>query len=272
MAAAAAGGKTPKRKSASTGAKARYWFDNAMARGPIVVIAYLAALSLFLVTLAALIAVLTGLVFAGGASDTFPEAMWQAMLRTLDSGSFAADTAWPTRLLALVVTLAGIFLAGSLIGLIANAVDQKVEELRRGRSPVIESGHTLILGWSPQVPRIISELVIANESEKCASVVVLASEDKTVMEEVLRKQVGPSNDPHRLSQRQSVVARRPRAGRRETARSIVIVRDDDGEAEVVKAVLAVRVLDPGFERAHVVAELDEADNTESSAPSVTAES
>ena len=45
------------------------------------------------------------------------------------------------------------------------------------------------------------------------------------------------------------------------ARSIIIVRGEDGDAGVVKAVLAVRALDPDAgQRAHIVAELTEADN------------
>jgi len=169
--------------------KLRYRFDNAMSRGPLIVIAYLGLVSLAVMLLTAFIAVIGQLTFAGGNARTFPEELWQALLRTLDSGSFASDTAWPTRILALIVTLAGIFVAGSLIGLIANAVDQKVEELRRGRSTVVESRHTLILGWSDQVPRIVSELVLANESERDVAIVLLSGADKTVMEETLRERV-----------------------------------------------------------------------------------
>ena len=249
-------------------ARLRYRFDNAMARGPIVVIAYLALLSLVIVALAAVIAVVAGFTFAGGESSGFFEAVWQAMLRMVDAGTFAAETAWPTRILALIVTILGIFLAGSLIGLIANAVDTKVEELRRGRSPVIESGHTLILGWSSQVPRIISELVIANESEKRATVVVLASEDKTVMEDELRERVEERKSTKVVcrSGNPALPADLQRAGV-ETARSIVAVRPEGaagsvGDADVIKAVLAVRSLDPTLERAHIVAELDAVDNAQ----------
>lgn len=253
---------------ATLGARLRYRFDNAMARGPIVVIAYLALLSVLITAVAALIAVLAGLTFAGGEGAGFLEAFWQAMLRMVDAGTFAAETAWPARLLAFVVTIGGIFLAGSLIGLIANAVDTKVEDLRRGRSPVIESGHTLILGWSTQVPRIISELVVANESEKRAAVVVLATEDKTVMEDSLRDRVEERGTTRVVCRtgNPSLPADLERAGA-PSARSIIAVRPEGtspavGEAEVVKAVLAVRALDPALERAHVVAELDSGDNTD----------
>lgn len=117
------------------------------------------------------------------------EAFWESLLRVLDSGSFAADATWPTRLLLLVVTLAGIFSAGSLIGLIATTVDQRIEALRKGRSSVLEREHTLILGWSERVSAVVRELTIANESRKNAATVI-ALEDKSVMEETLRDKLG----------------------------------------------------------------------------------
>ena len=46
-----------------------------------------------------------------------------------------------------------------------------------------ESGHTLILGWSPKIVPVLQELVIANESQKRPVVVVLADRDKVEMEE-----------------------------------------------------------------------------------------
>ena len=52
----------------------------------------------------------------GGPKLGFAEAFWQSMLRMLGKGAFAADQHWPTRVLSLIVTLTGIFLAGALIG------------------------------------------------------------------------------------------------------------------------------------------------------------
>ncbi len=251
----------PPRQGASSVALLRYRFDNALARGPFVVVAYLALLSLLIVVVTAVVSVLAGFEFGGSNDDSFVENVWQAMLRTVDAGSFAADTAWPTRVLALLTTLGGIFLAGSLIGLIANAVDQKVEDLRKGRSTVVEAGHTLILGWSPQVPRIIGELVIANESERSAAVVVLSHTDKTVMEEVLRERIRDTKTTHIVCRSGNpAVPDDLRRAAIESARSVVIVRDADGDAGVVKAVLAVRTVDPELAQAHVVAELSDKDH------------
>src|SRR3546814_15277852 len=87
-----------------------------MSRGPFVVIAYLAALSVAIMVFAALVAVLFGMAFAGGNDDGPIEAFWQALLRTVDAGTFAADRAWPARLLSLIVTVIGLYLAGSPLG------------------------------------------------------------------------------------------------------------------------------------------------------------
>ncbi|HUR49209.1 MAG TPA: NAD-binding protein [Acidimicrobiales bacterium] len=254
--------------SHSLAARLRYRFDNAMARGPIVVVAYLAVLTLVIVAIAALIIVLGGLSFDGESDPGFIEAMWQSILRTLDPGTFSGDAGWPIRIVTFAVTLTGLFLVVSLIGLIANAVDSKVEELRRGRSPVVESGHVLILGWSPQVPRIIGELIIANESEKRGVVVILASEDKVVMEDTLKETLEDLRTTRIVvrSGNPALPVDLERAGVA-TARSIVAVRPQSAEggaadAEVIKAVLAVRSLDPTLHRAHIVAELDAADNSE----------
>jgi hypothetical protein len=238
----------------------RYRFDNAMARGPLIVVLYLAAVSFAVMVLAAFIAVLADLTFAGGTRDTFTEELWQAMLRTLDSGSFAADTDWPTRVIALVVTLAGIFIAGSLIGLIANAVDQRVEELRRGRSTVVETQHTLILGWSDQVPRIVEELVIANASQKDVAIVVLSKVDKSEMEDTLRDRV-PDTKTTRIVCRSGNPASPADLERSAVhhARSIIAVRGAEGDAGVVKAILAVKAIDADLLDTHIVAELTQAD-------------
>ncbi|MEL7335330.1 MAG: hypothetical protein AAFN70_03900, partial [Planctomycetota bacterium] len=54
-----------------------------------------------------------------------------------------------------------------------------------GHSRVIEEGHTLILGWNERVVEILRELIIANESERDACVVILSSVDKEEMDDYL---------------------------------------------------------------------------------------
>lgn len=243
-------------------ARVRYAFDTGLSRGPSVVIGWLGLLTLAVILVTALVMTVLGLVGVnGGGRLGFGEAFWQSMLRVVDAGTFAGDSSWPTRLLGLGITLAGIFLAGSLIGLIANMVDQRVERLRKGRSAVLESGHTLILGWSDRVPVIVGELVLANESERRGVVVVLADRDKSSMEDALRDGV-PDLRTTRLVCRSGSgdVPGDLELVNAAGARSVIVVGDDD--ASVVKTLLAVQAVAPCREGTsgegtgtHVVAEI-----------------
>ena len=240
-------------------AKLRYRFDLALARGPLVVIGYLGLVMLAIIFVSSVLLWLFRLKGVNGGEPIGSpfDAFWQAMLRVVDSGTFAADATWPTRLVGLFITMCGIFLAGSLIGLIASAVDLKIEQLRKGRSTVLETGHTLVLGWSPRLPTILSELVEANANQKKAALVVLAGVAKDEMEDELRVKVPDTGTTRVVCRTGDPSSPADLAMVHVTgARSIIVLAGDEGDAGVVKAVLAVRSVDPTFANAHVVAELE----------------
>lgn len=243
----------------SLAARLRYRFDTALSRGPIVVVTWLGLLTLGLIVLTAFVLILFNLSGVNGDAKGlgFWEALWQSMLRVVDAGTFAGDKGWGTRVLGFFITLSGIFIAGSLIGLIANAVDLRIEELRKGRSNVIERDHSLILGWSERVPAIVSELVIANESRKHAAVVVVADLDKLEMEERLRVAVPETRTT-------KVVCRNAEPWNTSAltmanlgaARSVLVIGDGDDD-RAVKTLLAIRATraKSGHRDLNVVAEV-----------------
>lgn len=253
-------GRRPARRGLRS--QLRYRMDVALSRGPFTLIVWLGVLTLGVIVAFALIMTvfrMTGFNGDDGRLDPL-EAFWQSLLRVLDAGTFAGDTGWTARVLALVITLSGIFIAGSLIGLIANSVDQRIGELRRGRSEVLEQDHTLILGWSPRVPSIVAELTIANDSRARSAIVVLAPHDKTEMEDALRS----FTKDHRSTR---IVCRSGDAWSAANlemvnivgARSIIVVGDGaDVDATTVKVLLAIRAVRAAAgitEGAHIVAEV-----------------
>lgn len=235
----------------------RYAFDNAISRQPHIVMLWLGLLTLGVVLLVTLVVSVGGISGVNGdEQDTWAEAFWQTLLRILDTGTVAADVGWPARLIGILVTVAGIFLAGSLIGLITNLLDQKLLDLRKGTSLVLERDHTLVLGWSPRVPTIVEQLVLANSSRRKATVVVVASEDKTAMEDTLRSTVprtGATTIVCRSGQPWTGDALA--MGNVGSARS-VIVTGGEGDAETVKTLLAIHT-SPDPNPPHVVAEIDD---------------
>jgi hypothetical protein len=222
----------------------RYRFDAVLSRGPMGVIVLLLALTLAFVLLASLVFTLAGMHY-GGDSNGFAEDFWQSMLRVLDSGTFASDVQWPVRVVALIVTLSGIFIASALIGIISTGFEQRLEALRRGRSRVIEAGHTLILGWSPRVFSIVSELVIANESRRRPAIVILTDGDKTMLEDEIEARV-PDRRGTRLVLRTGDPSSPQDLDRVAigAARSIIVLADEagEGDAGAVKAALAANSL------------------------------
>ncbi len=148
---------------------------------------------LFLIVLAVvLFAAFLLAVFAipvDGSTVGFLEAFWLSLMRSFDAGTMGGDQGWPFRLVGLIVTLGGILILSSLIGVIANVIDQRLSLLQRGRSNVAEEGHVLILGWTPKVFTVVSELIVASRSRSDDCIVVLATEDKVVMEEQLEARI-----------------------------------------------------------------------------------
>ena len=249
------------------GAHLRYRFDTALSKGPSVVISWLGLLTLSLILATALVLTIFRLTGVNGDTDHslgVIEAFWQSLLRVVDAGTFAGDKGWFTRIVGLAITISGIFIAGSLIGLIANAVDQRIEELRKGRSRVIESDHTLILGWSNRVPAIVKELVIANESRSRAAVVIVAEHDKNEMEEALRQFVGdPKTTRIVCRSGEPWLPRTMELVNLAGARSVVVINGGNDVA-TVKALLSIRAATGSEPHSfHVVAEVNHVDTANS---------
>lgn len=169
-----------------------YAFDSSLAGGPVVLIAWLAAVSLVVIVVLSALVWFTGIAPSGDAETApgFVTIAWMALMRTLDAGTMGGDQgSWAYLLAMLAVTFAGIFVISTFIGTLTSAIDEKLAALRKGRSRVLESGHTIILGWSPRVFSIIGELIVANESRRGAVVVVLGNLDKVEMEDALRERL-----------------------------------------------------------------------------------
>jgi len=223
-----------------------------LAHGPLALIGWLGTVVVVIILAAALV----GQFLLGGNGGGFVEGLWQSVIRVLDASAFESEQAWPSRLVALGVTLLGIFIGGSLIGLIATAMDQRVSNLRKGRSAVLETGHTLILGWSARLPVIVQELVVANENLRRPAIVILAPRPVSDMDEELHDRVGDTRNT-RVVCRSGNPAKPAdlKLANIGDARSVIVLAEDEGgDASVVKTILAVKILDPAFSHATVVAE------------------
>lgn len=220
----------------------RYSFDNWMSRGTVAIMGLLGLATIAFVLAMAVIVVILGAYPGDDDVGDFWDIAWGNLMRTLDPGTMGGDAGWGFRLLMLVVTVGGLVIVASLIGIVSGAFDDKMIQLRKGRSNVLERDHTLILGWSPQLFLVIAEICRANNSRRRSSIVVLADRDKVEMEDEIRQHVPStgrtaiicrSGDP--MSPADLAIVN-PLA-----ARSVVVLPDhsNDPDAAAIKTALAL---------------------------------
>lgn len=218
----------------------QYRFDTYMSRGSGAMLTGLFVISALIIFAAAALVKLTNSAPEG---QGFFEIAWMSLLRTLDSGTMGGDAGSPFFLfMMLVVTFGGVFVVSALIGIINNGLEDKMDELRKGRSQVLENDHTIILGWTPQVFTIISEIILANESRKNGAViVVLADEDKVEMEDAINERIPDTKNTRVICRSGSPIDLTDlEIASPHSARSIVVLAEGaDPDTHVIKSVLAI---------------------------------
>jgi Trk K+ transport system NAD-binding subunit len=244
--------------------KAKYVFDNTMSKGLIPLIALLSlGTALFILLVSVVVAALR--LFPEDEELSLGEVIWASLLRTLDPGTMGQDSGVGFRAAMLAVTLFGIILVAALIGIISNALNSKLEQLRKGKSKVIEKGHTVILGWNSKGIQLIKELIISNGPDLKAAIVVLADIDKVTLEDEILRRVGS------LGKTKLVVRSGRPMSRTDlnivsigTASAVIILSPDfseDADTFAIKTCMAVRSLEspPSLETS-IVGEIRDSSN------------
>ncbi|HEY9611642.1 CASTOR/POLLUX-related putative ion channel, partial [Allocoleopsis sp.] len=220
----------------------RYNFDKLMSKGLVPIVVVLNLIAVAFLCLMATVLTIFHIQPEGGNLPTFIDRVWSALLHSINPGTMNGAQGWPFRITMLVTTYGGLVLMGTLTGVIINSINNKLESLRKGRSRVIETDHIVILGWSPQVFTIISELAIANANQPYTCIVILSKEDKVDMDDSLReafrklrkiKIVCRTGNPSSMADLGIVNI--------QAARSIIILNpaDDHSDSQVVKTLLAI---------------------------------
>ncbi|MDP7110774.1 MAG: hypothetical protein QGH45_02355 [Myxococcota bacterium] len=192
---------------ATFGERLGYKVDNFLARGSKALFqALVVAFLLVFCTIAVLRFVLTGADLALGVTglapylagdphdgyidvvDRFLQGAWFTFLQLTDPGNMAQDntTFRFYKLLAVTAGMSGVVIFSALIAFLTTALDQAIANLKKGHSRVLETGHAVIIGWSPRVVEILREFVEANEAAKDPVVVILSDHEKEEMDEYLR--------------------------------------------------------------------------------------
>lgn len=246
----------------------RYYFENTMSSGPMGVIKWLAIASLFVVVILGIVIAIMGI--KGSPDDAedlgFIEGAWQILMSTLDQGAMAGDQGWAFRAVRFVATLGSLFLLSILIGTISSGIDAKIGELKKGKSRVLESNHTLILGWSEKIFSILTEIIEANSNQHKPRIVILADRDKEELDDEIRQRIPDTRNTKIIVRSGSPLSSAAiSVVNPNEARSIIVLagEDDNTDTYVIKSVLAItNGKNRKKEPYHIVAELKDPKNME----------
>ncbi|KAL2345997.1 hypothetical protein Fmac_007282 [Flemingia macrophylla] len=207
---------------------------------------------------------LGGLALFGVTTEDLAYCLWLSWTYVADSGNHASSQGIGPRLVAVSISFGGMLIFAMMLGLVSDAISEKFDSLRKGKSEVVEQNHTLILGWSDKLGSLLNQLAIANESLGGGTVAVMAERDKEEMELDIAKMefdfkgtsvICRSGSPLILADLKKVSVSKARA-------IIVLAEDgnaDQSDARALRTVLSLTGVKEGL-RGHIVVELSDLDN------------
>ena len=169
----------------------RYAVDNFMSKGSSSIFLALLCLFLFGFLVMVLIRSIANTFMPDETLSSWGEIPWRVYVAVME-GSAAetdGDSNWVAKITSILGVLVGLVLFSSMVAFITSVFTAKLDELRRGRSLVLENDHTLILGFGDRILEVIRELIEANESEPDAAIVILADNDKEEMDNMIRDNI-----------------------------------------------------------------------------------
>ncbi|HCX22570.1 MAG: potassium transporter TrkA [Flammeovirgaceae bacterium] len=244
-----------------------YKFDSFISKGTVAMIYGLGILSFILILFFGTLLLVFGLHPDSDRDFSFFESLWVNLTHVLDPGVLGNhEDNWPFRLFMMITTFLGLVIVSTLIGLVSNGILTKMDDLRKGRSFVIEKDHVLILGWSSKIFTIISEICIANENQKRGVIVILADMDKVLMEDEIRDKVGSTGNTKVICRTGNPIDVHDLyiANPFDTKSIIILDKDNENsDSQIIKTIVAIvtnpeRRPDPY----HITAEMEDKRNFE----------
>ena len=250
-----------------------YRFERFLAKGGVNIFALL--IVLFIVCLLAAMLVRSLLLWVAPEFplfESYSDHVWVTFLEMTDPGNMARDTESPAvvKLATILSGFLGVVIFSMLIAFITAVLEDTLSEFRKGRGRVLERDYTLILGWNERVVGILRELILANESECDASVVVLAEASKEMMDDELVKALPDTKTTRIITSHGNPVSltelRRVGA---ENARSVIVLANcgetashedkDASDTRAIKVLMALAAAQGGENRLPIVAEIFQQD-------------
>ena len=168
--------------------KLSYWLDKQMSKGTVSIIKMMAITVLFVVVVISLAMLALHL------RDGYFSAFWDALATAINAWvPSSGDGEVGYVVLNTVTAIFGLIFTSVLFGVVGNVIEEKVNNLRRGNSVVLEKGHTVILGYNLGEHGLLRQLIESTGSRRRV-IVICTDIDKPDLEDDLKNEVDiPSN-------------------------------------------------------------------------------
>lgn len=128
---------------------------------------------------------------------SFGDSIWDSLMHVIDQGTITGDEPENSLhfVLMLVITFVGMAFTSAIVAITASAVQRKVDELNKGRSRIIEKGHTVVLGFNDNTHTIKNEIEDSNSKKSGKHCLVIVDDlPKDEMEHKAKEKNWSSRD------------------------------------------------------------------------------
>jgi Trk K+ transport system NAD-binding subunit len=228
----------------------RYRFDNSINKGQGAFVAWLAFFGLIFSFVISIIR------FLLEENVAIREILWGTSNSVLFDGKIPTGT-FTNKVIAIAIWLASVTIAATIIAFVTSKLRDRVEELRRGKTPILESGHTLILGWSNRAFPIIEQLAIANSNKRGSVIAIFADVDRSKIEDQIAARVSNLGKTKLIIRIGDPTSPSDLVRANIAKASSIIILDDDskGDSTIVSTVLSIKAVDP-TSLTKIIAEMD----------------
>lgn len=221
--------------------KARYYFDSSISRGLKGLIVWLFLVS---VTVSLLLALFTYSLGVPEISQDPVFSIVDVLVTPFFGTAWNVDVSWGYRLMKIALGIFGLLVTSILIGLLTQIISAKVEDLRRGKSKVIEHDHTVIIGWNPSALALLGQLIEAQRSERRPCVLIYTEQDKIRIETEINQNVRDQGRTRIVVRTGSPADERmPEITAINHAKSIILLPEANGNSDpdmqILKSTLAI---------------------------------
>lgn len=166
----------------------KYRMDKEMSKGTISIIKLLSLAVLFVVVFVTMLIMLFKL------KDGLFSAFWDSLATIINAympSSEDGEVAYI--ILNSIPAIVGLLFTSVLIGVISSAIEEKIEDLRKGNSKVLENDHIVVLGYNLGEHGLLKQLILAAGKEKRIIVIFTDCEKPEIEQDIHNNVEVPKN-------------------------------------------------------------------------------